>query len=103
MTPKETAEKIYRLRIQKGLDARELSLKLGKDENYIEDIETCKYLPFISNVRDICDCLGYSINAFFNKENEKDHLIHEINEELPKCDEDKLLELLYLIKRQIVK
>lgn len=101
MTPKETADKIYRLRKQMGLDARELSLKLGKDENYIEAIERCEFLPFVSDIRDICNYLGYSVDSFFNEENEKDHLIHEIDEELLKCDEDKLLELLYLIKKEL--
>lgn len=57
---------------------------------------------FISDIRDICDYF-YSVHPFFNEENDKDHLVYEINEELFKCDEDKLLWLLYLVKRRIIK
>lgn len=79
---------------------RELSLKIGKNKNYIRNIENYKGFPFITDIRDICDCLDYSIYTFFNEECEKYYLIKVINEVFFRDYEQRLLRLLYLIKNK---
>ena len=49
MYEKEFSQRLSQLRIEKGVSARDMSLSLGQNAGYINNIETGKALPSMSN------------------------------------------------------
>ena len=45
MYNKKFAERLYKLRTQKNVSAREMSLDIGQNDSYINRIENAKALP----------------------------------------------------------
>lgn len=99
MTIKEVEDKIKRLRLEKGMSSKELSLGIGEKETYIDQVEDCSLLPNLPTMLKICDYLGVESYDFFNEENKKDTLIPLITQELYKYDIKELLKIYYLIKQ----
>ena len=62
------ANRLALLRTKKGVSARDMSLSLGQNPGYINNIETGKALPSMSNFFYICDYLDISPKDFFNYE-----------------------------------
>lgn len=67
MTDKEFSLRLAKLRTQKGVSARDMSLSMGQNPGYINNIETGKSMPSLSGFFYICDYLcgetGYLRNA----------------------------------------
>lgn len=63
---KEFCNRLMRLRMDKGVSARDMSLSLGLSESYINKVENEKTLPSMSTFFDICDFLGITPRDFFN-------------------------------------
>ena len=59
-------DRIAFLRTEKGISARELSLRLGQSTGYISQIETGKSNPSVEMLIYICEELGISMSAFFD-------------------------------------
>jgi transcriptional regulator with XRE-family HTH domain len=62
------AERIARLRDQKGVSARDMSLSLGQSEGYINILENKRNLPSMSLFFYICEYLGVTPQEFFDQE-----------------------------------
>ena len=62
-------ERIAKLRTQKGVSARDMSLSLGQANNYINNIENKKSLPSMQSFFYICEFLGVTPQEFFDEEN----------------------------------
>ena len=69
---KIVADRIRKLRNEKGISAREMSLELGQNVNYINLIENCKRKPSLDMFLSICEYLNAEPNYFF-KSIEDDH------------------------------
>ena len=52
------ALRISKLRTQKGVSARDMSLSIGQNAGYINNIETGKALPSMTSFFYICEYLG---------------------------------------------
>jgi len=61
-------ERLAKLRIAKGVSAREMSLDIGRNENYINKIENSKIFPAIPRFFEICEYLGISQIDFFDED-----------------------------------
>lgn len=62
MELKEVIERISLLRVREGLSARELSLRIGKNEAYINRLEYRKnFEPSISVINDISEACNSSL------------------------------------------
>ncbi|MDE6789136.1 MAG: helix-turn-helix domain-containing protein [Ruminococcus sp.] len=61
-------EKISELRYERGVSARDMSLSLGQNQNYINNIENKKTLPSVPMLIYICDYLHISPAEFFSEE-----------------------------------
>ena len=57
MTDKEFSLRLAKLRTQKGVSARDMSLSMGQNPGYINNIETGKSMPSLSGFFYICDYL----------------------------------------------
>lgn len=61
-------ERLIRLRQQKGVSARDMSLSLGQSESYINKIESRKALPSMAVFFYICEYFDITPKEFFNDE-----------------------------------
>lgn len=58
--------RLAQLRTQKGVSARDMSLSLGQNAGYINDIENGKALPSMGTFFYICEYLNITPNDFFD-------------------------------------
>ena len=82
MFPTRLAE----LRNKKGVSARDMSLSIGQNPGYINNIETGKALPSMSAFFFICDFLGISPQEFFDTESKDPEEIRTLTKNLKKLD-----------------
>ena len=79
--------RITSLRLQKNISERELSLGIGKAQNYIYSITSGKINPTIESIFDICDYLEITPSEFFDNENADPALDREILNELKRLSD----------------
>lgn len=94
-----TQERIAKLRTQKGSSARDMSLSLGQNINYINQIESKRNLPSLQGLFYICEYLGITPQEFFDQGNLYPNELSEFIEEAKKLNEDSLGHLLYIMKK----
>ena len=56
---------LSRIRLEKGISAYELSLRLGKDPSYIHKVENAKINVSLKTVLEIADVLNVPVRDFF--------------------------------------
>lgn len=66
MYEEQFSNRLSRLRIQKGVSARDMSLSIGQNPGYINNIETGKAFPSMTNFFYICEYLDITPMEFFN-------------------------------------
>lgn len=94
-----TQERIAELRLQKGSSARDMSLSLGQNSSYINQIENKKSLPSLQGLFYICEYFGITPQEFFDEENGYPEKLKEFIEEAKKLDESSLNNILELMKK----
>lgn len=72
------SKRIYILRTEKGVSARDMSLSLGMSENYINQIENSRALPSMQNFFYICEYLQISPKDFFDDEKTQPSIQNEL-------------------------
>ena len=82
MYEKDFSIRLAQLRTQKGVSARDMSLSLGQNVNYINNIETGKALPSMTAFFFICEYLRISPMEFFNFSAKNPWNIKELGEKL---------------------
>ena len=95
------ALRLIKLREQKNVSAREMSLAIGQNENYINGIENKKNYPSMDNFFYICEYLGVTPSEFFAVEVPAPVRPKELlaaAERLPAADIDLLISLAKKIK-----
>ena len=91
-------ERLSRLRTQKGVSARDMSLSLGQSESYINKIENKKSLPSMTGFFYICEYLNVHPKAFFDDEVSSPTKLNDLIGELKKLNDDQLEHLLAIIR-----
>ncbi len=91
-------ERIAKLRIQKGVSARDMSLSLGQANNYINNIENKKSLPAMQSFFYICEYLGVTPQEFFDEENADPKIMQEFIAEAKKLDSKSMTHILGIMK-----
>lgn len=66
MTEKEFSLRLAQLREKKGISARDMSLSMGQNPGYINNIENGKSMPSLSGIFYICEFLGIEPKDFFD-------------------------------------
>lgn len=66
MEKEEFIKRLVELRQNKDVSAREMSLAVGMNENYINRLENGASLPKMETVFLMCDYLGVSLQEFFD-------------------------------------
>ena len=79
-------ERIAQLRTQKGVSARDMSLSLGQNSSYINQIENKKALPSLQGLFYICEYFEITPQQFFDVGNDSPVELAELTEKLKKLD-----------------
>ena len=103
MDEKDFALRLAKLPEKKGVSARDMSLSMGQNPGYINNIETGKSMPSLSGIFYICDYLGMTPSEFFDTGSSNPHKINAIVEDLKKLDEAQLDTIAALVKGLIKK
>lgn len=61
------SDRIAKLRTEKNISARDMSLSLGQSQSYINNIENKKALPSMQMFLYICEFLGVEPKDFFEE------------------------------------
>ena len=87
---KAFADRLAHLRMNMGVSAREMSLAIGQNPAYINNIETCKAFPSMMGFFYICDYLHITPVEFFDTGNPNPDQVNRIAEYLKKLNSDQL-------------
>lgn len=68
MTEKDFSLRLAQLREKKGVSARDMSLSMGQNPGYINNIESGKSMPSLCGIFYICEYLGMTPKDFFDIE-----------------------------------
>lgn len=91
-------ERLSKLRTQKGVSARDMSLSLGQSESYINKIENKKSLPSMKGFFYICEYLNIHPKDFFDDAISSPTKLNGLIGELKKVSDDQMEHLLAIIK-----
>lgn len=86
MYEKFTQNRIAQLRMHKDVSARDMSLSLGQNNSYINQIENRKALPSLQGLFYICEYFGITPQQFFDEGDTFPVQLAELVEELKKLD-----------------
>ena len=98
----EFALRISQLREKKGVSARDMSLSIGQNAGYINNIESGKASPSLMGIYYICEYFGITPCELFDYENKNPLQLGKIITDLKKLD-DKQLETVAQLVKYIVK
>ena len=98
MEEKEISLRLATLRTKKKVSAREMSLAIGQNPNYINHIETGSATPSLSGLSYICEYLGITMSEFFDFNSTNPTKLNKINEYLKKLDDEQLEVVENLVK-----
>ena len=91
-------ERLAKLRTQKGVSARDMSLSLGQANNYINNIENKKSLPSMQAFFYICEYLHVTPQEFFDEGNAYPDQLSALIDDLKKLDSTALSHMAGLAK-----
>lgn len=95
--------RLAQLRIKKGVSARDMSLSLGQNAGYINNIESGKAMPSMAVFFFICDYFNITPSEFFETGSENPKKLNELNEDLKQLNEAQLDNIAAIVKGLIKK
>jgi len=93
-----TQDRIAQLRVQKGVSARDMSLSLGQNNSYINQIENRKALPSLQGLFYICEYFGITPQQFFDEGDAYPVQLAELVEDMKKLDSATLGHISAIVK-----
>lgn len=98
MDEKDFSLRLSKLRERKGVSARDMSLSIGQNPGYINNIETGKSMPSLAGIFYICDYLGITPAEFFDVGSENPARLNELIGYLKLLDDEQLANVTALVK-----
>lgn len=89
--------RLAKLRNQKGVSAREMSLAIGQNPSYINNIESGKALPSMSGFFFICEYLGITPQEFFDMGSAAPEELRILTDKLKRLDPEQLQTITALV------
>ena len=103
MYEKEFSQRLAKLRLQKGVSARDMSLSIGQNPGYINNIESGKAMPSMMCFFYICEYLNISPSEFFDIKSENPERLNTLVEYLKHLDSKQLENISAIVKDLIRK
>lgn len=91
-------QRLIQLRTKKGVSARDMSLSIGQNEGYINNIENGKALPSMTGFFYICEYLNVTPAEFFDNSTKNPEKLYDLVEDLKHLDESELCAISTLVK-----
>lgn len=98
MDEKDFSLRIATLRTKKGVSARDMSLTMGQNPGYINNIESGKSMPSLTGIFYICDYLNITPSELFDEEVENPEKLKGIIKDLRKLNDKQIDTISTLIK-----
>ena len=98
MDEKDFAIRLARLREKKGVSARDMSLSIGQNPGYINNIESGKSKPSLEGIFYICEYLGVTPSEFFDMESSNPSKLDAIIADMKKLNDKQLDTIAVLVK-----
>ena len=92
------SNRVAKLRIAKGVSARDMSLSLGQGAGYINTIENRKALPSLNGLYYICEYFNISPRDFFDTESVLPEKLNEIVSDMKELTPEQLVNIGILVK-----
>ena len=102
MDEKDIALRLARLRVKKGVSARDMSLSIGQNAGYINSIETGRIKPSLDGIFYICEYLGVTPSEFFDIESSNPSKLDAIINDMKKLN-DKQLDIIAALVKDLSK
>lgn len=90
-------DRIIQLRTQKGVSARDMSLSIGQNKNYINIIENGGNLPSMNGLILICEYFDITLKEFFDTENKNPNTLNELIKKVKPLSEEAIRSIINLI------
>lgn len=98
MEEKDFSMRLSKLREKKGVSARDMSLSIGQNPGYINNIETGKSMPSLTGIFYICDYLGLTPAEFFDVGSENPARLKDLIGYLKLLDDEQLESVTAIVK-----
>ena len=98
MEEKDFSIRLARLREKKGVSARDMSLSIGQNPGYINNIETGKSKPSLDAFFFICEYLGVTPSEFFDLESSNPTKLNAVVKDLKRLSDRQLETIAALIR-----
>ncbi len=98
MEEKDFSLRLSKLREKKGVSARDMSLSIGQNPGYINNIETGKSMPSLAGIFYICDYLGITPAEFFDVDSENPVRLKELVGYLKRLNDEQLKNVTAIVK-----
>jgi len=98
MNDRYIRDRISKLRIQKNVSERSMSIELGYSPSYIHSIVSGKALPSMTEFLYICEYFKISPKEFFDDSVDNPTLMELVMEDLNKLNENQILSIHEIIK-----
>lgn len=98
MTDKEFSLRLAKLRTQKGVSVRDMSLSMGQNPGYINNIETGKSMLSLSGFFYICDYLDINARSFFGDGNEHPEQFRAVFQDMQKLSPEQIQNIHAIVK-----
>ena len=98
MDEKDFALRLAKLRTEKGVSARDMSLSMGQNPGYINNIESGKSMPSLTGIFYICDYLNITPQELFDLDSENPERLRGIIEDLKHLNNQQLNTIATLVK-----
>jgi transcriptional regulator with XRE-family HTH domain len=92
------SKRITQLRQAKGVSARDMSLSMGQNVNYINLIENRRSDPSLDGLIYICEYFSVTLHEFFDEGNRQPARLNDLMEDVKRLNEKELLTLAEFIK-----
>lgn len=91
-------QRLAKLRMRKGVSARDMSLSIGQSAGYINALENRNGFPSMQVFFYICEYLGVTPSEFFDDDNSRPIEYQEIITDLNELDEENVKNIKAIIK-----
>ena len=102
MDEKDFALRLAQLREKKNVSAREMSLAIGQNPGYINNIESGKSMPSLTGIFYICEYLGITPSEFFDIDSKNPTRLNDVIKDLKRLN-DKQLDTISALIKDIIK
>ena len=101
LNEKDFSLRLAKLREKMGVSARDMSLSIGQNPGYINNIETGKSMPSLAGIFYICDYLEITPSEFFDLENKNPVKLQELINNLKQLDDNLLYHMSEIVRKLV--